>query len=325
MKTISKISSGLYTSEYILKNDSKIYFGFEQLTNDNHTFWQHYEQQCTYLARFCSSMYQNMNKYSDFLLCDSEAYDKIKASIDKKGWTNSVKRPFNGIIGGTAGMNQVLFVPSDLEKKVFVVYASPDPIISSNSNDKIPANSCKTLDEFKIMFKHIIMSFIFITMDEAPSVSHYGIFRNPMYFLDFENKYSNIAMILHGFSATVALSQFEDKVYMINYPIPSMLNIILRECKAKAIHIGTNEDLVRSNLSDEDKQLLEKYPPIYHLGKDGIHKIAKRKVDLKDYPNILPDKYARFGTNDTFNFGGYTFGSLLTVINLKHLCKKFSR
>lgn len=64
------------------------------------------------------------------------------------------------------------------------------------------------------------------------SYSNRGIFRNPLSIID--GKYKGLAMLLHGFSAAVALKFFKDKSFLEVSPIASMQQIVYQSLPREA-------------------------------------------------------------------------------------------
>ena len=328
MTTRISLSSDVYTVQRNDDKGQKLYYNFEKVTKDNYYFWYRLfaENMARYCKAFCQTVTENNyptypNKFSEGFNYNQEQYQKVVEFIQRKKYYE--KKPFSGVRAGIAGMSQVLS-SFCLNRKVFMVYASHVPIEKPHINDEeINISNGK---DYHTFFGHIIMSFVFITNDTAPTVTHYGIFRNPVSFLDPEEKYRGLSMKLHGFGAIVALTHFRNKKYMITSPLPSMIQIFVKYLGRNALHLGTNMDLKNfEKKSKEDRELLENYPPIFHLGRDGKNKIAKEGVNLSEYLESLPDEKAEFiaAPKNQINFSGFSFQALTTLLNLTNLAELF--
>ncbi|BCS82499.1 hypothetical protein QLL95_gp0010 [Cotonvirus japonicus] len=210
----------------------------------------------------------------------------------------------------------------------YISYFSKIPLYQQHSNRMVKQENSekyKNIDngnDYNLLFGHIVMSVGFISdfMEEFPIVCHYGIFKNPPYFFDPDGKYANLSMFLHGFTAKMALTYFNNKKYMINSPLESMVKIMTNKLNKNTINIGTNEDIKNIELLEEDEKILLKtYPPRIHINSMNIWSIAREGVDLKKYPDVLPQELIEYTTNipnKSFNLGGETIGSFLVMVNL---------
>jgi hypothetical protein len=321
-----------YSSEYLTQNKTKIYFCFERLDENNELFWRRYVEQARYRARFYGAFRKQAprlsfpNKFTDDFGWDEETFNRFKSFIIEKQWNIGEKNPFAGIDGGITGFENVLNPGINVK---YVSYFSKIPLTLPHSNKKVKNEATDDYydinngKDYEILFGHIIMSFMFITKNDFPFTTHFGIFKNPPYFFDLDNTYANLSMILHGFTAKTALTQFNNKKYMVNSPLMSMVNIMLKQLDNTAIHMGTNLDLSRIELlEDEDQMLLKQCPPLIYIDHKGIWSVAKKGTDLSQYPYELPKELIEYSSNTankSFNLGGNTIGSLLSMVDLPAL------
>lgn len=314
------------------ENGHTFYCAFEKVDALNLNYWEQYKYWAGRMVRpyggLCNSVIKNEslsypNTFSDMFNYTEEHYNDIVKFIQKKGL--SLKIAFAEISNGINGMDQVLSSSTEI-KKIFMNYASTIPVLKHHDSSAI-TKPISTPADYNEIFGNVIMSHVFLTEDNSPTVTHYGIFRNPPSFLDTEQKYRDIAMKVHGYAALMALTHFSGKKYMVTAPTSSKLGFLTKYLGRGDIHIGTNKDL-KSFASDEKKELLKKFPPILHIDqKTGIEKIAKEGTDLSEYLDYLPDEKAEFiaPQGRSFNYAGETWGGIITVINLEKLAEFYSK
>jgi hypothetical protein len=274
-----------YSDQYICKNGETLHFYFDRMDSKNIDFWWNYatiSQQARLICDyFCKSIKEDTypsypNIYSTDLEYSEEKYYEIVKFIQRKGYYQKLKNPFRA--GGFGG--DMEFITREMSgggekwknKKVYVVFATTTPVNSEN----------------KPHFNQIKMSVLWISDDQSRTVQHIGIFRPPSDFLDPDEKYRGIAIPLHKFAATVALTQFHGKEYMITHPMYSMA-AVMSNILQQNLHFGTNLDLLNIDKHcEKDQELLKKHPPIIHLqAKTGslvaLRKIAKEDTNLSEY------------------------------------------
>lgn len=330
---IKQVIPDLYTGEKTTENGRIFYFGFEKLDEINIVFWRFYANQAYHLIYSCGSLCKSAtessypqypNKYSDIMCYGEAEYHSIMRYIQAKKYDRS--NPFNEIKGGINGMSQML-LPSG-SKNRYIVYLSTVPVMERHlcTEEKVE-KGLSNQSEYNVLFGSIVMSFVFITENDNPTVSHYGIFKNPIHWLGPHEKYKRTSMALHGFAADIAITYFTDKKFMVTHPLPSMTAIFSSELEQGEMFIGTNKDLKEiEDKSDTDQELLIKYPPIWHIDyTTHITKIAKDGVDLSLYPDFLPDEHAKYIalTTKGFDCSGFTVGAMKTVVKLERLASFF--
>ena len=188
--------------------------------------------------------------------------------------------------------------------------------------------TAKTQAEYNSLFGDIVMSFVVIAEEGTPTTSHYGIFRNPLDFLDPEEKYKRTSMVPHGFAAEIASRYFHEKHYMVTNPLSSMAAIFTRALKPGEMFLGTNEDLKKiSRKSVRDVMLLQKYPPIWHEDPSThVTKIAREGTDISHHLDTLPEELTQFTAKEgqVFDRSGMT-EALRTVVKLTSLALRFNQ
>jgi len=207
-KEITK--GALYKAESYTEDGEKVDLYMEVLTDDNINKW---------------------NAYMDKAI--SSASELIDSNLSKKSALNEVSRAIHA---------------QNFRKGEYVVYAlkhgaeSTLPITNRNSNN---------IKNFEHDYGNILMSFHseWVPKENMTgyilnehSYQNRGIFRNPVSII--ENKHKGLAMLLHGFSASVAQIFFPEKKYLQVSPIGSMQYILFHSLPREAF-ANTDEDYAR--------------------------------------------------------------------------------
>lgn len=337
---IKKVNNDLYIGKKIF-NGKKLYFGFEKYDKTNNKFWESYFRYAEMvLVRFYTFLCNEMSKkeYSFNDLFHSQPVSSMKLSRDdlkkieeyilNKKW-NCSRSPFKTIMQGLSGVHQVLNKHS--RNQCYITYISNKKILNRHVNEMMPID---TEMNCEAIFGHIVMSF-FVIADElkdlmdinydiSPIVTHYGIFKNPSAFFDYDGVCSNKSMDLHGFAAKITLQYFNKK-YMANEPVMSMFKIIGENIDKEHIHCGTNIDLHNAIINNNTDyiEIMKKYPPRFHEF-NNIITIVKKGVNVQDYLNKkIPNDLIEYNIK-WYTFGGVTFdGVPVTMICLKALADKY--
>lgn len=286
----------LYCKEYTAQSGAKIYYCFEKFDDHNNNFWQKYCDSATNWAKNFMVFSRDAvkltfpNQVSDFFGWDENTFGKYKSYILEKKWT-VLNNPFRYTGGGTIGFSTVANVNPDKIK--YVSYFSTIPIDKRHSNEMIQKeiyDKYLELKEYNSLFGHIIMSVMFITENNLPITCHFGIFKNPIHFFDFDNLYGNLSIPLHALTAKMALIFFKDKQFMINSPIVGMQNIMAKKLDSSVMSIGTNKDLTAKhyyNPNEPDnidyETLLKTFPPRIYIDQNNKWNIVKKGTNLLTY------------------------------------------
>lgn len=311
-----------------------LYFSFQKVTETSREYWECYAKTAIshaedYLALCRSTTHETYlpfpNEFANKLGLDEQSYHKVMKLVQQKkfyekrhnGYFKELQNPLTPI-PETARLTLSILSNSERKCEKYMVYISQTPTPFQGDDAT----------------RDIIMSFVFITSIESPIVTHIGIFKNPLLGLDIEEKHRGLSMELHGFAATVAMTRFCGKKYMVTHPLGSMRQIMSRKLGSN-LHLGTNEDLRNSiehestgpkelDRHTESRELLRKHPPIYFI--DGYRqKIAKDGVDLSHYlENELPDEQAEVIDTKPLSQWPITIwrldsSSMIAVVALKHL------
>ena len=326
----------LYCTEYTAPSGAKIYYCFEKFDETNQSFWRKYRECADSWAKnfrlFCRDAPRGLtfpNQYIDLFGWDENTFEKYKSYVLQKKW-DSLNNPFKHIGGGTTGFSNVATLIPDYIK--YVSYFSTIPIDKRHSDEMLQKEMYdKNLNEYNSLFGHIIMSVMFITKNNFPIVCHFGIFKNPVHFFDFDNSYGNLSISLHAMTAKMGLTFFEGKQYMINSPVTGMQQILAKKLDSSMMSVGTNQDLTRKHYYDpddpdsvDDDTLLKTFPPRIYIDQNNIWNIVKKGTNLLDYlTKPVPQELIEYtgGQDKLWNLGGTTIGNLDTMIDLDALSK----
>ena len=103
--------------------------------------------------------------------------------------------------------------------------------------------------ELTVRYNQIEMLMSVTSPKGSPISSHMGIFRSLFY---TGPEHSKISMDLHGFAAKIISELYQEKLYMLNFPINNMLNImsnaLLKAGKSCAIAYKNRDDYKNDKL-----------------------------------------------------------------------------
>jgi hypothetical protein len=228
--------------------DVKIYFGIERLDNEQQVEnWKAYARS----AEFLSGPGGGPLKY---LAVESEPGNHPKCE-DLKDVTGLEEAEFNalmetmekmelylpenregldGVSGGILGFNPHVRIGN------YVVYAAKKPVSGRFrfKELKVPRlRRVSTLKEFQDNYSDILMSMASWEVPGTPLVSHRGIFRNPMDFVDPKKTYGGISLLLHAFSAEALSKMHPGKKFMAVTPVIAMADILKKNFKSNEMFV----------------------------------------------------------------------------------------
>lgn len=297
--TVKKISDYLFSGE-VKHRGKNLYFGMEKLLGTdekwinlidilyNESYQQvkidglgelEFNDGVRGLIRKLDKNLQEGNDSSDqkiqrYLGFTDEQFNKVKQRLREK-WTelDSEKKPYYTVGIGIAGLDLVV---KERKESGYVMYISKKPVERRFS----PSG-----ESFLDKYGDLIMCCGFVNNISAPTTTHYGIFKNPVYFLLDHEMYGGISLKLHGFGAKIALEYFEGKKYMVNQPVASMAQIMKRYLTPDEMWIGMKN--FPSKIQKFKKKLMdENYPPILWDEKT----IMEEGTDLSKFNSLPEDK-----------------------------------
>ena len=191
----------------------------------------------------------NYPKYDDIKevtgFTDKEYVDFTEKALALKNKTHN--KIIELISANSVGINHMC-THFDPESSNFVVYISKNRDFSIPDADKT-MNEC-TLKNFIELYNDILIS-VGSDFSKKESFNNRGISRNPYWV--FEEKYSGLSMLLHGFTGTVADKFFPEKNMMLVKPVGSMQTIIKK-------HLLPGEGYIESKNEKLDITKLEVLP-----------------------------------------------------------------
>lgn len=258
---ISEVKKGLYSAEAISPSGEKFYLGYEKITSrEQIAFWEQYKKTLqqngggySFFAQLLDDVEKNQlptfpQSYSAGFASE-DAYIQAVQNIRN---INKIYR-YSSILIDIARLAIPFFTVemSSGENAHYVVYASKIPIedfrykkpehttilndnihaVLAQRNDNLGKNyRVKNLSEvldFLRNYGDIIMCYGSHTRPDSPSITHMGIFRSPISFLDSTEKYNAISLVMHGFGAQIAHHVFK-KEFLVFAPIYRMLKILFK-------------------------------------------------------------------------------------------------
>lgn len=238
----------------------QLYFHMVKVTKENYPFWATYYCNAPRIAGKYRGLFANMYKlcYDDPEKFTEEDKKYIKycanvigyteeqflALIQKvsltRGCSSATKRDIADRftqIGDACESAQCSLEESKANKQVFVAFASTKPLaeisqVVSKEHEQALRSYYITAEAFRAfdaLFRDIVLSVNVLHNPRFFGSTHWGIFRNPLdlhrSLVAGSNPYRDIAMILHGFAATVEHFYFAGKVYMNSWLMKSMADI----------------------------------------------------------------------------------------------------
>lgn len=316
--TVNTHLSSKFSISKQINNGNTMWVCFEYLTKDNIHFWTEYVRSCNYYIE----------------------------DMKKRGYNGKI--PLSELGAGLSGMMGVINASEIGYKEDNFSHIHGISYITNVERKKTHTNNDYDYDHnydytnpktHNETFGHIIMSVMLITAPKSCTVSHFGIFKNPIHL--YNKAYSNLSLQLHSFSAKITeqvinkkifpryyekwSNKFVDKIFMVNTPMKSMLNILKNKLPSGSISVGTNETLKNLHQYDIDEMVLvRQFPPRIFKNVDGEYEIINKQVkmdDLIDKSYIYDIKYLEPNTipQKKIDFGGITSGSIITMIQLSAL------
>lgn len=294
---ITLVSEDLLTGRTRSPAGAPIHLGFARLTAESLPYWRDYRTSSARVAESLARLARRVERQDGRVDLDELAREhgwsrrelaRVAFLMQRRAYDS--KGVFQSVKGGATGLEWVLDELYASTEDRFVAYASREPIAYEPPppDIAIPETPAAQIERHEAIFSPLLLSVGVATDRGVPTVTHFGMFRNPIAFLEENEDYGDLAMPLHGFAATVALLAFSHKHYMITTPMPRMVELLHRSVAPKEIYSGDSDEAVRAYLNE---RLPAGMPPI--------------------------------PANRRFNFAGFTLGSRLTVVKLEALAQHY--
>lgn len=290
-------SEDLFTGRSASPDGPTVHFGLARITGSNLAFWRDYRLSSGRVTDLLALLAVKLQKPSERLDFDAltETYGwgrgelkRIAATIQQRNLVD--KKVFRSLKGGVVGLEWLLDEEFAETEDRFVAYASRAPI-KTEVLTPLPTRSASPaiqLREHATRFSDLLQTVGVATASGLPTVTHFGIFRNPLAFLDPDSAYRGLAMRLHGFAATVTLNALAGKQFLITEPMPVMTRIL-------------RQDLL---------------PDEVYEGKDD--------VGVREYVNRrLPPGTPPIREEQRYSWAGFTLDASTTVVNLRALASYY--
>jgi hypothetical protein len=271
----------------IQKDKEPIHLRMEVLTEENTKDWGRYKQMAGWVANLNSRGalsglvrlvgtpeqpdYESVKEVIGFTEEEYNAFT-IKASDLKIRTQNKIVTVLEH---NCVGSNHMM---TDFEpgKPNYIVYASRNPDFSIQQASSGIADASITLKKFIEAYNDILISVGSDFSSDEGSFHNRGISRNPHWV--FEEKYSGLSMILHGFTGAVAAEHFPEKTLMRVKPVGSMQSLITKSLLPGEGYIeknGEKIDLTHLKVSLSDPEGTMNYiqvPALNRIYQQAIHR-----------------------------------------------------
>lgn len=272
-----------------------VHFGLARVTPGGLPSWRHYRLSAGRVADVLARLSKTLEAPDDRLDLDDLAREhgwsraelaRVADVIRRRRY--ATKRVFRKVKGGVTGVEWVLDEDFTQTEDRFVAYAARRPLaaVPPPPPDPDASGPAAQIRDHETRYRDLLLTVGVATERGLPTVTHFGIFRNPLTFLDAEPEHRGLAMRLHGFAAAACRRVLSDKLYMVTNPMPRMAEILRRSLRPDELYSGDRDADVREYLN-------RNLPP--HL------------------PPLRPDQ--------RFSFAGYTFGARPTVVKLEALAR----
>jgi hypothetical protein len=290
-------SQDLFTGVSTTSAGEPVHFGLTRLTSGNLPFWRHYRASTASVADILTRLAKKLEVPEDRVDLEALAsehgwsrgeLDRIAEVVRRRAY--AAKKVFRSVKGGATGIEWVLddfFAPTEDR---FVAYAAKEPIADGAAPPPYERDSAPAarLRQHRALYSALLLTVGVATERGIPTVTHFGIFRDPLAFLDPGTEHRGLAMQLHGFAATVSLHAFAGKAFMITNPMPRMTEILQRRVAPEDLYAG-----------DSDA---------------GVRRYVNRN---------LPAGVPPIGERQRFSFAGFTLGAQPTVVKLTALADHY--
>lgn len=288
-------SDDLFTGHVTTATGVPVHFGLARITAESLPFWRHYRLSAGRVADALVRLATRLAVPEDRLDLDALAreYGWSQAELARvakhlRRRERKAKRAFRGVKGGVTGIEWVLdqeFTPTEDR---FVAYAARTPLAGwpSPPDEDVDDEPAAWIRDHRARYADLLLTVGVATERDLPTVTHFGIFRNPLAFLDARPEHRGLAMQLHGFAATVCLRALSHKVFMVTNPMPRMTEILRRSLRPGELYAGDSD------------------------------------ADVREYLNRnLPPHVPPLSADRRFSFAGYTFCAQPTVVELEALAR----
>ncbi len=242
------------------KDGESLFLRMEFITEETSKCWSRYKELSSWMANsngmgvlsnlVCQAgdpelqpKYETISRRTGFTIEEYTAF--LEKAIKIKELT---KNKIVELLCASSNASDHMGIYFNPEKIRFIVYVTKNPDFSIQSVD---VNKNRSLKNYIESYNDILIS-VGSTFDEE-SFENRGIFRNPYWV--FEQKYSGLSMLLHGFSGAVAERFFPEKKQMQVKPMGSMQCIIIKHLlpgEGHAVVQGEKKDLVDFKVEADD-------------------------------------------------------------------------
>jgi len=248
-------SDDLFTGSSTSDDQPPVHFGLARLTDANLAFWRHYRSSSGLVTDLLTYLAVKLRRPDERLDFDelAETYgwsrgecECVADVIRRRDYAE--RKIFRNVKGGVVGFEYLLDGNFTQTEDRFVAYASREPLPAEPATTAPDRTTEPAVQrrEHEAQYPELLLTVGVATERGLPTVTHFGIFRNPLAFLDPQAAHRGLAMQLHGFAATVSLHAFSGKHYMVTNPMPEMTRILGRTLAPEDIYVGDSDaDVLR--------------------------------------------------------------------------------
>lgn len=234
---------------------AEIHFGMVRLTDQSLPFWRRYRLSAGKVADLLAGLAKKLERSGDRVDLESVAEEygwsrdrihHIAEVVRRRSY--GARSIFRSVKGGVIGIEWLLdeeFAPTEDR---FVAYAASRPLPDElpSPSEPEPETAADLVGSHERIYSPLLVTVGVATERGLPTVTHFGIFRNPLAFLDADPGHRGLAMQLHGFAATVALHAWSNKVFMTTNPMHRMQEILLKRMCADDVHVAEDDAGLRA-------------------------------------------------------------------------------
>lgn len=258
--TISRVGENDFCTT-IIKNDERIFLRMELLTPENTDNWSLFQNLNYQVANsngrgVLSTLvlragkdnypddYEKMKEYTGFTREEYEAFTRKAIKLKK---TNE---KITKILASNSVGSAFMCTNYKQGELRYIVYASKNPNFSIQEVKLTSENF--SLKNYIEAYSDILISVGSNFSYRENAFHNRGISRNPYWV--FEEKYSGLSMLLHGFSAAVANQFFPQKQVMCVKPVGSMQDIIKKNLLLGEGTLEDGTDITQLQVSQDDEE-----------------------------------------------------------------------
>lgn len=319
-----QIKPNVYTAECFAGSGEKVYLHMELLTPENEKYWTQYKNHTHLITKDEIAGIVHLGVYTRFNRKDDDYefafLDNDESYIPETGFNEVEFKNFIELLGSKGFHDMTIYdrnTDTFFEKKDklnilartsegldamhttadlpfrYVVYATKTPDFDIQ---RVPIRDKVNLKEFRDMYNDLVMC-VGSDLSQETTFENRGIARNPINVI--EDDYKGLAMILHGFTASVIECFFKEKKALVIRPLPIMQYLICSTLKPEDVTIeGMSFEEARKN-SKKYKEISYNKAHTHDYPRNSIHVSALTRY----YYNLVAPKSSIYKSSHTLLSG----------------------